>query len=303
MGFWGDLIAPVEDVGKAAISLGTGHNYAQWPGDIKSALTATDIPAYGKEEAAALAQYLKPGENVGKTDPKKKETTKQKQNATLAAQEKQIAAYNKMQQQIANSPWTTSANNLANTMNADLQAVAGETSGASGQQAVNAAASQGLGMLGLSPSSSAGQWLASQTAAAQQNAAPVQSALNAEAQTYANMGGPISKAIAQWGQDNAITEMTAPEQAWLSALGSHATSLFSYYSAVPTAAIPSIPEPIREAIKTSGGQPGSTGAGITPVQSIPLTGNVAPSTAASPTAVPNTTGNVGLPAPTVAAGG
>jgi len=263
---------------------------------------ATELVGGAKDIARAFK--LVPGayDPTATAKPKTKETAKQKADAAAAAQKAQTQKYEQTMQQIANSPWTTAANALTNTMSADLQTVASDTSGASGQQAVNAAASQGLGMLGLSPSSSAGQWLASQTAASQQNAAPVQAAMNAESQTYANMGGPISKAIAQWGQDNALTEMTAPEQAWLSALGSHATSLFSYYSAVPTAAIPSMPGPIREAIKVSGGQPGSAGAGITPVQNIPTTGNAAPTTAAAPTASP-TTGTVGIPAPTVAAGG
>ena len=190
-----------------------------------------------------------------------------KQAAKKASEARQ-ASYENYIQQIANSPWTTAANALTSTMTADLQAVAPATTGSTGPAAENAAASQGLGMLGLSPSSSAGQWLSSQTAAAQANAAPVAAAMQAEGQTYANMAGPITNAITQWGQDNAITNMTAPEASWLSALASHVTSNLAYQSGVPKADIGGLPYPVVQAIQQSGGAPGSVGSGLVPIQDI-----------------------------------
>jgi hypothetical protein len=252
-----------EIIDKAEAQL-SGGNWLTGPGGL-----STDVGQIESGVNRAVGGFF-PGvsDPTVTQDPKKPQTAKQKQAAAQTAQQKQTAQYEQTIQQIANSPWTTAANALTSTMNADLGAVAADTSGAASGQAVNAAASQGLGMLGLSPSSSAGQWLASQTAASQANAAPVQAALNAQSQTYANEAGPISRAISQWGQDNAIMNITAPEQAWLTALGSHASSLLSYYGAVPTAAIPSLPYSVAQALKESGGQPGSAGAGVTPVQNI-----------------------------------
>jgi len=95
--------------------------------------------------------------------------------------------------------------------------------------------------------------------------------MNAEGQTYAQEAGPITQAITQWGADNAISEMTAPEQAWLSALGSHITSNLSYYGQVPAAAVSGLPASVTTALKESGGYPGSTGAGLIGLQSIGTT--------------------------------
>jgi hypothetical protein len=185
-----------------------------------------------------------------------------------AAQKAQQAAYENQIKEVANSPWTTAADALASSFQNDLAAVAPDVSGASIPGAQAGAASSALASLGLSPGSNAGQWLAAQGQAAQATAAPVTAAMNAEAATYANAGGAISQAVQQWGQDNALTDITAPEQSWLSALASHVTSNLSYYGEVPSAALPALPYSIANALQKSGGYPGTSSAGTTPLQNI-----------------------------------
>jgi hypothetical protein len=240
--------------------------------------TDTSLLEHPQAEEASAKQYA----------------AKQKANAAQKAREQQ---YESEIKQITTNPWATAADTLASSFTKDLAAVGADVSGTSAPGAQAGAASSALASLGLSPQSPAAQWLNSQTAAAQATAAPVAGAMNAESQTYANAAGPISAAITQWGQDNAISEITAPEQAWLSALASHVTSNLSYQGQVPTADVPSIPTPVAQALQKSGGYPGSTAAGLTALQNI-VPGGGGTSTVGTSSSALTGAGAPGIVAPT-----
>lgn len=202
-----------------------------------------------------------------KSDPKKKpkETAAQKAAAEKAAEQK---ALNAQIQQVENSPWTKLSNALAQQYQQAEVPVAQAVSGSEIPGAQQSAAASALASLGLSPNSSAGQWLAGQTAAAQAQAAPVSAAMQQEAAQYANEAGPISQAIQAYGQANALSEITAPESAWLNALATHIQSNLSYYGVVPTASLGSLAPSVAQALQLSGGYSGTSGAGTTPIQNI-----------------------------------
>lgn len=181
--------------------------------------------------------------------------------AQTKATEAEIAAVN-------NSPWTKLGNALASQFQQAETPVAAAISGQGIGTAQEGAAGQALASLGLSPSSSAGQWLSSQTAAAQQTAAPVAQAMAQEGAQYRAEEGPISAALAAYGQANALEVQTAPESAWLNALASHITSNLSYQGVVPKAALSSFSPSVAEALQQSGGYIGTSGAGTVPVQDI-----------------------------------
>jgi len=128
-----------------------------------------------------------------------------------------------------------------------------------------------LASLGLSPGSSAGQWLASQGAAANAMTAPVAQAMGAEASQYAAEAAPISKAIQAYGQANALQDITAPEASWLNALATHVTSNLSYYGEIPTADVPVLQQApgVVSALEQAGGYAaGTTGSGLTPLNAL-----------------------------------
>jgi hypothetical protein len=185
-----------------------------------------------------------------------------------AAQKKQEAADEKYIKEVAQSPWTTAANALSQEFTQDMGALAPVISGQAGQQATSGAAGQAAADLGLSGMSPGAQWLAQGAANSAAQSAGVTGAMNAEAQTYAKASGPISNAIAQWGADNALGEITAPEASWLSALASHVTSNLSYYGQIPKADLPSLSPSVASALQLSGGYGGTTSAGLVPIQNV-----------------------------------
>lgn len=181
--------------------------------------------------------------------------------ATAKAQENEIA-------QVNASPWTQLGNALASQFQQAETPVAAAVGGQGIGTAQEGAAGQALSSLGLSPGSSAGAWLNSQTQAAQETAAPVSQAMAQEGAQYAAEAGPISKALQAYGQANALEVQTAPEASWLNALASHVTSNLSYEGVVPTASLPSLSPSVAKALQLSGGYIGTSGAGTTPVQNI-----------------------------------
>jgi hypothetical protein len=201
------------------------------------------------------------------SDPSAKstETAAQKQ---AAAEQKQAAALKQQLTEVASSPWTTAANALSQSFQADLQAVQPDISGAAIPAAQTSAASGAAADLGLSSMSPGAAWLAQGASDAQAQTQGVAGAMNAEGQAYANAAGPISKAITQWGQDNAIQSMTAAQGVFANALASHVQSNISYYGGIAPAQVAEIKEmpAIVEAFQQSGG--GTSGSGLTPLTSI-----------------------------------
>jgi hypothetical protein len=240
------------------------------------------------------------------TDPKqeKAEAAKWKaQQAQKAAQQRQLAEQKAEIQAVQDSPWTQMGNAILQQYQQQSAAIQPYLSGANIPAAQSGAANQALSSLGLSPGSSAGQWLTSQTQAAQATAAPVAAAMNQEAAAYAAEDGPITSALQSWAQDNAIGVLTAPESPWLTALGSHVTSNLAYSGEIPTADIPFLKESpaLTKALESSGGYGGDL-AGLTSLTDL----TVSPSGKVSvknPTGFTGTTNSGVVPAPTSAPSG
>lgn len=264
-------------------------------GDPKQPPAGSSAPAayqpaqltHPKQEEAAAKAY------------KAKEAAAQQQRATTKKDEAEIAAVNA-------SPWTQLGNALASQFQQAETPVAAAVSGSGIGTAQEGAASQALSSLGLSPGSSAGSWLAGQTAAAQQTAAPVEQAMAQEGAQYSAEAGPISKALQAYGQANALQVSTAPEASWLNALASHVTSNLSYEGVIPTAALPSLDPSVAKALQESGGYIGTSGAGTTPVQNVESNaqgGSKAIANAAASLSAGAGAGTGVVPAPSAAPGG
>lgn len=250
------------------------------------------------DAGASLLTHPKEEEAAAKKE-KAKEKAAATQAATTKADEAEIQAVNA-------SPWTQLGNALASQFQQAETPVAAAVSGSGIGTAQEGAASQALSSLGLSPGSSAGQWLSSQTAAAQQTAAPVEQAMAQEGAQYSAEAGPITKALQAYGQANAQEIQTAPESSWLNALASHVTSNLSYEGEVPTAALGSLSPAVAKALQLSGGYIGTSGAGTTPVQDVGAntagTGSKAIADASAALTAEGTTNTGIVPAPTASAG-
>jgi hypothetical protein len=219
----------------------------------------------GPSELRAAIEGL--GSLGGGTPAAKKDADKKKakkKTDTLTAKE--------IEQDIAKDPWSQLGQALVSQYQAAEAPAAALASGSQGPTAQEGAAASALSSLGLSPTSSAAQWLNSQMQAAQETAAPVQAAMNAYGAQYSAEAGPITQALLNYAQANQLEVATAPEQGWLNALASHVTSNLSYYGSIPKAAVATLPPAVAAALEQSGGYPGSSSAGLVPLQDIKTTG-------------------------------
>lgn len=238
------------------------------------------------------------------TNPKQEiaafDAAKAKKQAA-AAKAAETSALEQQIQATENNPWTKLGNALTSEFQQEMTPLAPLVSGQAGSQAQVGAADQALASLGLSSGSSPGQWLSSQTAAAQQTAAPVAQAMNQEAAQFNASLNPISNALANYAQANAQLVETAPESGWLNALASHITSNLSYQGVIPTASEGSLTPSLLTALQRSGGY-GGQGAGTIPLQSLSVQkGKVASAPQGTSTITPY--GTPGLPPGSTAPGG
>jgi hypothetical protein len=243
------------------------------PAELTAALGKTIAGDVTDSASGATVQLSHPKQD-------KAEIAKAQAKQQAAAQQK---ALKQELEEAASSPWTTAANALSQSFQADLQAVQPDISGAAIPAAQTSAASGAAADLGLSSMSPGAQWLAQGASDAQAQTQGVAGAMNAESQAYANAAGPISKAITQWGLDNAIQSMTAGQGAFLNALASHVNSNVSYYGGIAPAQVPEIKEmpAIVQAFQEAGG--GTSGSGLTPLTAVKVspTGQVNVPAAAS----------------------
>ena len=142
-------------------------------------------------------------------------------------------------------------------------------------------------VLGQTPSA----WLGQNLATAKTVDQPLTSAMSAYGNVLQSQQTGILKNIEALGLGNQLGETTAPENAWLGALGSHITSNLSYYGTVPTAAVSSLPSSVIKALQASGGYPGSTAKGLTPLGSLTTKGTT-PTVKKGTTAASSTAGTV-----------
>lgn len=234
-----------------------------------------------KKAPAAFKPAIEGAIKADEKNMPKPKTAKKAAAPSSAAETKDI------EQEIDSGPWAKLSESLIKQYDSALAPVTAAVSGSTNTAGQADAANQALASLGLSSGSNAGQWLESNLGAANANAAPVSQAMNAYGSQYAAEAGPITKALTAYGQANELEVSTAPEQSWLNALASHITSNLSYYGEVPTGAVSSLPGGLVEALQQSGGYPGSTGAGLTPLSSLSVdeTGQVkAPKATASTSA-------------------
>ena len=168
-------------------------------------------------------------------------------------------------------PWTVLGNSLVKELQQAQQpveaAISGQDTASSQQSAVN----QALAVAGVTPNSSASQWLNSNIAQANANDQPMAAAMNAYGQAYGAGEKGVESALGQMGQANQLAMNTAPEQTWLTDLASHIQSNLSYSGEIPTSAATSLPPALLYYLQQSGAGPGST-AGVTPVANIKIPG-------------------------------
>lgn len=239
-----------------------------------------------KEQSYQPVELVHPAQE--KVEAARGQADEQKE-AELQADKNQLTEIN-------SSPWTTAANALSQSFQQDMSQVQDMISGAAEPGAEQTAASEAAGDLNLPSMSPGAAWLAQGASDAAAQTQGVAGAMNAEGNAYAAAAGPISKAITQWGQDNAIQNMTAPEGAFLNALISHVNSNISYYGGIAPAQVPEIEQmpTVVQAFQQAGG--GTSGSGLIPLTEAKVsnTGQVnvpsaASSLAGSPTLTPSFT--------------
>jgi hypothetical protein len=230
-----------------------------------------DAPVHGAEYLSNAIGVKQPGSSSSsapapKKDPPKKEDDKK---STASKALSSGTETRDIEKEISSGPWAKLSQALVKQYDQALAPTEAAVSGSTNATGQADAANQALASLGLSSGSSGAQWLESNLGAANANAAPVSQAMSQYGAQYAAEAGPITKALTAYGQANELEVSTAPEQSWLNALASHITSNLSYYGEVPTSAIGSgITGPIAEALQQSGGYPGSTGSGLTPLSGL-----------------------------------
>jgi hypothetical protein len=114
-------------------------------------------------------------------------------------------------------------------------------------------------------------------ATAAKTTAPLTQAMSNYGAAMTNEAQPILSNLTALGQGLTLEQSTAPESAWLSALGSHITSNLSYYGTIPTAAVTSLPSGVAKALQESGGYGGGS-SGVIPVSSLTTKGSTAKAT-------------------------
>ena len=258
MGIWDDIAHAVTGIPSAAYHIGSdvGKGVAT-VGNIvlgREGGPTTDPAAIAAKEAAKA-----------KAPAKKKATA-----ATTTGTEAKV-----LESAIATGPLAKIMQSVATEYKVAQSASSAAASGSLTAPATQGAWAEALQSLAGTPAiigETPSKWLGENLATAQKVDAPLTGAMNAYGEALAGQQTPILKNIAAIGQGNELGVVTAPENAWLNALGSHVTSNLSYYGTVPTAAVSSLPSSVIKALQASGGYPGSTAKGLTPLGSLTTKG-------------------------------
>jgi hypothetical protein len=159
------------------------------------------------------------------------------------------------------NPFEQLAQGLVSQLQAEQAPVEQAVSGADTAPATSNAVNQALADAGLSPGSSAGQWLNANVAQANQNDQPMAQAMQAYGQAYTQGQGKVDTALTQLGQSSDVGIQTAPEQTWLTDLASHIQSNLANYGQIPSGAAETLPPAILYYLQQSGtgGLGGGTG--------------------------------------------
>ncbi len=132
------------------------------------------------------------------------------------------------------NPWEEIAQGLVNQDTAIEKQLDPVLAGQTTPLATTEASNQALSSLGLSPNSSAAQWLNQNLAQGQAQAQPLQNAMQGYANAYQAGATGVDQALQNYGAANAAAITTAPEQNWLNTLVSHIQSNAIYGGTLPT---------------------------------------------------------------------
>jgi hypothetical protein len=196
-----------------------------------------------------------------KKDPKKKAKSDSDKPLTEAQIEAQIAA----------NPFNKLGQGLVTQLEQEQAPIEKAISGGDTASATQSAVGQALAASGVSPGSSAAQWLDSNIAQANANDSPMQAAMNAYGQAYGAGQQGVDQALSGMAGANALGVTTAPEQTWLQGLGTHLQSNLNYYGQIPTSTAENLPPALLYYLQQSG-TGGAGGAGVTDLSNLAVPG-------------------------------
>jgi hypothetical protein len=211
---------------------------------------------------------------VSPTAGKKAKTTK------VTAKSTTPATADALEREIATGPYSKILGAVTQEFQPAEQAATAYASGNLTSAATQGAWAEALTALSGTPSTlgeTASAWLGQNLATEQKTTAPLTQAMAAQGAQLQAEQGPILQSLTNLGQGLTLEQATAPESAWLSALGSHITSNLSYYGTIPTAAVTSLPSGVAKALQESGGYGGGS-SGVIPVSSLTTKGSTAKAT-------------------------
>ncbi len=234
---------------------GVGHDIASWLSD-----ATRDVSSIGKAYKAAQAQRGGSGitdvaghvaqDLPGLMTPVKPVKKKPKPAPSTTTSAATAPA----------NPFEQLAQGLVSQLQAEQAPVEQAVSGADTAPATSNAVNQALADAGLSPGSSAGQWLNANVAQANQNDQPMAQAMQAYGQAYTQGQGKVDTALTQLGQSSDLGVQSAPEQTWLTDLASHIQSNLAYYGQIPSGSAETLPPAILYYLQQSGtGGAGNSG--------------------------------------------
>jgi hypothetical protein len=176
------------------------------------------------------------GGTVTKAQEKKDIAAAEKKTKADKTQAAETADYNAIQ----NNPYTKEENAIGNLLTAEDPQISSAIGGGYTQAATQSATSQALADAGLSPDSSAGQWLNANLAQANANDAPMAAAMNAYQNAFTGGQTGVGSALTNEAGANALAMQTAPEQGALTQLQNRQNYNAIYgaganYSNLPTA--------------------------------------------------------------------
>lgn len=198
-------------------------------------------------------------QQVSSSPAKAKSTAKKKKApATTSTSPSEVPTQADLNAALQNSPWGKLGAAISGDLSGAVQpsevAMAGGLTAPAEAQAANTA----LGALGLSPNSSASQWLNSQIKAANAADDPMTQAMQAYEGAFAQGETGVEKALTNMGGANEAFIESAPMTDWLQMITQHIGSNLNYYGYAPESAIGGLPAAIQVALAESGpgGAPG-----------------------------------------------
>ncbi len=126
-----------------------------------------------------------------------------------------------IEQEIANNPFNKLGEGLVKQLQEEQAPIEKAISGQDTAASVKSATAQAFADAGVSPNSSAGEWLNSNIAKANAADQPMQAAMAAYGKAYDAGQKGVDSALANQGQANALGQITAAEQPYLNLITQH----------------------------------------------------------------------------------